>query len=160
MLTVVQFLETDESNAPKGGWKNKLCTRALRKIGFIDNRIVLPQAPRAREHWLVEILRENQKPNGHGCMILKPIRRVDEHERVVLLDGMYDVKKLDDIALLVPKDKTKLWVLSPSAKDSIIQSMNANAIVIDHGGDMWPRRKAAETVLEQEARRLLQDGKA
>lgn len=157
MLTVVQFLETNDEIAPKGGWKNKLCTRTLRKIGFIDNRTTLDSYPRPREHWLVEILRENQKANGHGCLILKPIRRIDEPDQTPLLHGMYELKKVDDVVVLVPNDKSKFWVLSPKAKDAIIQSMKANAIVIDHGGSMWQRRKSAEAFLEQEAKKLLSD---
>jgi hypothetical protein len=149
--TVVLFLST-ESN---GQWKNKMQTRTMRKIGFIDNRYTGEDKPQPGEHWLVEIIRENQSSKG-GCLILHPLKKLEKEDRVPLLHGMYDMRMEDDIVVLTPHDKTKFWMLSPKAKDAILDSTKANTIVIDHGGSLWPRRKSAESVLEREAKKMLE----
>lgn len=146
--TVVLFLQTDSS----GSWKNKLYTRTLRKIGFIDNRYTGQEKPRANEHWLVDVVRENQSARG-GCLILHPIRKVTDY--VPLINGMYDLHMDGDVLIIVPHDKTKNWVLSPKAKSSFLEATKANTIVIDHGGTLWPRRKSPESILEKEAKKLL-----
>jgi hypothetical protein len=150
--TVVLFLPTDNGT---GQWKNKMQTRTMRKIGFIDNRYTGEARPQPGEHWLVEIIRENQSAKG-GCLILHPVEKIEKDNRVPLLHGMYDMRMEDDIVILTPHDKTKYWMLSPKAKDAILASTKANTIVIDHGGELWPRRKSVESVLEREARKLLE----
>lgn len=156
MLTVVQFLETTDS--PSGSWKNRIYTRTLRKIGFIDNRISTDGvSPKPREHWLVKVVRENQQADGKGCLILKPIRKIEESEQTPLLHGEYSIEYIDDVVILHPPDPTKFWVFSPKAKGKILESVNANVLVISHGGTLWPRRKPATQFLDQEARKLLED---
>lgn len=154
MKTVVLFMRTGttEHGSP---WKNRLWTRTLRKIGFIDNRYTGAEKPRADEHWLVEVIRENQSRKG-GCLILTPIRKVETHERVPLVHGMYDIRVEGDVLVLVPHDKTKYWVISSEAKSSILAATKANTIIIDHGGELWNKRPSAEVVLEREARKLLE----
>lgn len=158
MLTVVQFLETENNSGQP--WKNKLYTRSLRKIGFIDNRISMDVAPKAREHWLVKILRENTKENGKGCLILKPIRKIEESEQTPLLHGEYKIESHDDVIVIHPPDTSKFWVFSPKAKANILHAANANVLVICHGGSMWPRRKSAEAFLEQVARTITDEERA
>jgi hypothetical protein len=150
--TVVLFLSTDSDAAQ---WKNKMQTRTLRKIGFIDNRYVGEARPLPGEYWMVEIIRENKSSKG-GCLILHPIQKIRKEEGVPLLHGMYDMRTEDDIVVLVPHDKDKYWMLSPKAKDAILAATKANTIVIDHGGPMWTRRRSAEDVLEQEAKKILE----
>lgn len=142
------------TNKDGNAWKNRLWTRTLRKIGFIDNRYLGPEKPQADEHWLVEVVRENQSRKG-GCLILHPIRKIEKHERVPLVHGMYDIRIEEDILILVPHDKTKFWVNSSEAKSSILAATKANTIIIDHGGELWTKRPSAETVLEREAKKLL-----
>lgn len=155
MITVVQFHPTE----PSGNWKNKLWTRTLRKIGFVDNRYTGPLKPAPGEDWLVEVVRENQgkgqASGGGGCLILRPIKKLERHEQAPLIHGMYELKLEDDIVVLTPKDLTKFWVISPQAKNSILQATKANTIIINHGGNLWPRRRSAESLLEQEAKKLL-----
>ena len=153
MLTVVQFNQTGDS--PNGSpWKNSLYTRTLRKIGFIDNRIQLEPPPKAGEHWLVKVVRENSSTNSKGCLILQPIRKIDESELTPLLHGEYTVTVQDDIIILNPPDPKKFWVLRPRAKDSLIRSGDANVIVINHGGTLWSRRRPADDVLRSATQSL------
>jgi hypothetical protein len=160
VITVVQFHPTDST----GNWKNKLWTRTLRKIGFVDNRYTGPAKPEPGEDWLVEVLRENQGRkappstdgrSGGGCLILRPIRKLEQKELLPLIHGMYELRTEEDIVILTPHDKAKFWVISPQTKNAILATTKANTIIIDHGGNLWPRRKSAESLLEQEASKLL-----
>ncbi len=159
MRTVVYFVKSNDNKK----WKNRIHTKSMRRIGFIDNRHpTTPPYPRANEHWLVEILRENQNDSG-GCFILKPIECV-EGKQVPLVHGMYDLDVKDDAVILTPREEPeasstdkKFWVISPKAKRAILSACEARAIVIKYDGDMWPKRRPAESVLESEARRLLGD---
>lgn len=154
MKTVVLFMRTG-TNESGEAWKNRLWTRTLRKIGFIDNRYTGAARPQADEHWLVEVVRENQSAKG-GCLILHPLRKIEKHERVPLVHGMYDMRMEEDVLVLVPHDKTKFWVISSEAKSAILSATKANTIIIDHGGSLWTKRPSAESVLEREAKKLLE----
>jgi hypothetical protein len=166
---VVLFVSTNrKGDAPEGGWKNSIYTRSLRKIGFIDNRY--PKSgpyPKNNEYWKAEIMRENMTANG-GCFILKPIRKVGDQfdndgavpinpseDLLPLVVGMYELEDVDGAVVITPHDKTKLWVMSPVAKKAILDSTNAQSLVINHGGTLWPRRRPAETIVENEAKKLL-----
>jgi hypothetical protein len=164
MQTVVLFVSTGRKDQPTGGWKNKIYTRSLRKIGFIDNRYPKDGAfPKDDEHWLVEIVRENMNDKG-GCFILRPVQMVPRDDLMPLVHGSYEMRQDEDAVIITPNDKAKFWVMSPSAKRSILEaygaetpSGNARALVIDHGGSMWTRRAPPEAVMENEAKKLLQD---
>ena len=153
MRTIVLFVDNrrTEEDAPK----NRVITRTLRKVGFIDTRYprTLPY-PKAEEHWLVEISRENLSDHG-GCFIITPIRKVLAEEREPLVHGMYTIVNRDDSVIIEPNDKDKFWVMSPVAKKSILDATEgARSIVIDHGGGPWPRRSPAEGVISAGARKL------
>lgn len=154
MRTVVFF----HPNRHKNDVKNRIVTRSMKRLGLIDSRLDPEKAPypKANEHWLVEVLRENQGNDGGGCFILKPLERV-EGKQVPLILGMYDLEVVGDAVIVTPHDMTKFWVMSPNAKKAILDACEARAIIIKHGGDLWPRRRPAESVLESEAKRLLKD---
>lgn len=156
MNTVVMFVTTGRADeSAGGGWRNRLYTRSLRKIGFIDH--LYPKDgdyPEPNEHWLVEILRENQNDRG-GCFILRPVRLVRDHG--VLVHGMYEISLHDNCVILTPHDGSKFWVMSPAAKKAILDAHpGASALVINHGGESWQKRRAAESFLASEAKRLLE----
>jgi len=160
MNTVVMFVATGKSKTsvtPEGGWRNRLYTRSLRKIGFIDNRYPKDGVyPKPNEHWLVEILRENQNERG-GCFILRPLRLVNDHG--VLVHGMYEIAVTDGCVILTPNDTdpTKFWVMSPAAKKAVLDAhVGASSLLINHGGEPWQKRRAAESFLASEAKRLLE----
>lgn len=157
MKTVVQFVSTGRrGDAPEGGWRNKLYSRSLRKIGFVDNRHPKDGPyPQNEEHWFVEIVRENLSANGGGCFILKPLRLIPTEELMPLVVGMYEIATVDDAIIITPHDHTKMWVMSPKAKEAILSSSSAASLVINHGGSLWPRRKPAESLVEKEAKKLL-----
>ena len=152
MRTVALFV----SNGKARQGQNNVYTRSMRKIAFIDNRHLKKDGyPKVDEYWLTEIVRENQGNNG-GCFIVKPLEPVKKDDLVPLVHGMYDLRMDEDAIIITPRDQSKLWVLSPEAKRAILRSSpNARALVIDQGGDMWPRRKPPESVIESEARKLL-----
>jgi len=170
MKTVVLFVATNRrGDAPEGGWRNSLYTRSLRKIGVINNQHPRDgDYPQNNEYWLVEILRENLTANG-GCFILKPLRKVGNHvgqeavptnpaeDILPLVIGMYEMETVDGAVIITPhdNDKTKMWVMSPLAKKAIVDASDAQSFVINHGGTLWPRRRPAETVVENEAKKLL-----
>lgn len=164
MRTVVQFIRNHRTKGkPDEHGRNRMYSRSLRKIAFIDNRHPASQGmPAHNEHWLVDIVRENQNDKG-GCFILKPLMKVPEDELMPLVHGMYEMENDDDAILLTPTDTEKFWVLSPLAKKSILEETpNARALVIVHGSDkdqrkMWTRRRPPESLMEQEARALLSE---
>jgi hypothetical protein len=162
MKTVVLFVETGRNGSPKNGWKNKIYTRDLRKIGFIDNRYMEDnpdKMPGGEEYWLVKILRENQSRYGKGCFILRPIKRIVEDDLLPLVHGMYDMRLDEGSVVIEPHNKEQFWIMSPAAKKAIQSAFGegSDAVVIDHGGGMWARRKPAEDVVEDAAERILKE---
>lgn len=147
MNTVVLFVESRQS------YKNKVISRSLRKVSFIDNRLLEEALPKPEEHWFVEIVRENLSDDG-GCFILKPLHLVPQDQLVPLLHGMYDLQIAHDSVVVNPKDMTKKWVMSPVAKRSILESTGCHSFVINHGGGPWRRRKKLSDVLAQETESL------
>ena len=104
MRTVVLFVSTGRKFEPAGGWKNKLYTRSLRKIGFIDNRYPKDGPyPKDEEHWEVEIVRENMNARG-GCFILKPIQKLEEDQLYPLIVGSYEMKQDEDAVIITPEE--------------------------------------------------------
>ena len=168
MKTVVLFVATNRrGDAPEGGWRNSLYTRSLRKIGVIDNRHPRGgEYPANNEYWTVEIMRENLTVNG-GCFILKPLKKVGDHigqeavpidpkeDLLPLVIGMYEMETVEGAVIITPHDRSKMWVMSPLAKKAIVDASNAQSFVINHGGTLWPRRRPAEAVVENEAKKLL-----
>lgn len=152
MQTVVSFVVGD-----KGKYKNKLYSRSMGKFTFVDNQYPREGAyPRREEHWLVEIVRENLSKAGPGCFIIQPIRLIPESERVPLIHGMYDLKIDEDAVLVIPKNMTKLYVMSRATKEALVNGTpGARALVIAQGGEMWPRRRPAESVFEDEVKKLV-----
>lgn len=142
-------------NRRQQGDRNSVITRTLRKVGFIDNKYPRDSSyPNPNEHWLVEIARENTASSG-GCFILEPVRMLEEHEYNSLVHGMYTIEMIDDAILLTPEDDAEgeYWVISPEAKRSILESTpGARSIVINHGGEHWKKRRAAESILSDSAK--------
>ena len=168
MNTVVLFVATNRrGDAPEGGWRNSIYTRSLRKIGFIDNRFLKENTtlPQRDEYWLVEIVRENM--TGGGSFILKPLRKVGDQigtaavpvdknaDLLPLVVGMYEMEVVEGSVVITPHDQTKLWVMSPNAKKAIVEASKAQSLIINHGGVLWPRRRPAESLVENEAKKLL-----
>ena len=157
MKTVVQFIKNPRARKGRKGGNNSVFTRSLRKVAFIDNRYSRRDLPQHNEHWLVDIIRENQNDNG-GCFILKPLQVIPSSDLMPLLHGMYDLRLDDDAIIIKPHDNTKFWVMSPQAKKSILdETKGARALVIFHGGRMWQRRDPPESLLEREAQSLLEE---
>jgi len=156
MKTIVQFIRNHRTGEPEDNGRNRMYSRSLRKIGFIDNRYPTESPwPHHDEHWLVEIVRENQNDNG-GCFILQPIQKVTKDELMPLLHGMYEIQADEDAVILVPHDSGHFWVMSPKAKKSILtETEGARALVISHGGMIWQRRRPPESLVESEAKLLL-----
>ena len=151
MKTVVQFIK---NRSPGSDGRNQVFSRSLRKVAFIDSRFDGPVDPRPGEHWFVEIIRENESKNG-GCFVLKPIHRILKSELCPLVHGMYDMTNDGDAIILKPKEEGKFWVMSPTSKQLIAWD-GIRVVVIDHGGPMWQRRRPASSVMEDEAKRLLE----
>jgi hypothetical protein len=151
MKTVVQFLVNNKGSAKT---KNGLYTRSLRKIGVVDSRSDRAQSPKPKEHWLVEIVRENLSDDGNGCFILKPLERVDITPGSTLLHGDYEMSVVGDSVILTPHDDSKPWVMSDDAKVSILEETKTRSCVISHGGPLWPRRPPATSALSAEALKL------
>lgn len=151
MNTVVQFIK---NRSPGAGGRNQVFSRSLRKVAFIDNRFEGPVHPKPGEHWFVEIVRENQSENG-GCFVLKPIHCIPKSSLSPLVHGMYDMHTDGDAIILRPKETGKFWVMSPTSKQLITWD-GIRVVVIDHGGPMWQRRRPAASVMENEAKRLLE----
>jgi hypothetical protein len=163
MKTVVQFIRNHRTGEPEDNGRNRMYTRSLRKIGFIDNRY--PRSapwPKHNEHWVVEIPREKQNDKG-GCFILKPFGDgpIKEDDLMPLVHGMYTISGDEDAVLITPNDTGKTWVMSPAAKKAILaETPDARALVIVHGTTeedrkMWQRRRPPESLMEQEAKALL-----
>lgn len=151
MNTVVLFVESRQP------FKNKVISRSLRKVSFIDNRFLETNLPKPDEHWFVEIVRENLSDDG-GCFILKPLYLVPQDQLVPLLHGMYDLEIVNDAVVVNPKDPSpKKWVMSPVAKRSILESTGCHSFVINHGGGPWRRRKKLSDVLAQETELLIKE---
>ena len=158
MRTVVLFVLTGrQGKQPAEGWRNKLYTRSLKKVGFIDNRhLTRDGMPRADEHWLVEIIRENQSKKG-GCYILKPLEYISNDDLSPLIHGMYEMAEKDGVVMITPHDQSKNWVMSPKAKhDIMLEYPGTKSIIINLGGDMWASRMSAEDVMAAEAKRMLE----
>jgi hypothetical protein len=145
--TVVLF---EESRVPS---KNRVISRSLRKVAFIDNRLLDAPSPNPGEHWLVEIVRENLSDDG-GCFILRPLSRVPPDDLAPLLHGMYDLEVVHDSVVVNPKDPTKKWAMSIAAKRAILDSTGCHSFVINQGGGPWRRRKKLSDVLAQETQSL------
>lgn len=107
--TVVKFYENhDENNA------NKLFTKSLRKIGFIDKKWSESdhkETPEDHEFWLVDIVHETCSGEPKGCFILHPIRKVDADSLNRLLPGMYSEEDHNGCMILEPKVGGVNWLL-------------------------------------------------
>ena len=163
MKTVVQFIRNHRFGSEEDNGRNRIYARTLRKIGFIDNRY--PRSaplPKHNEHWFVEIVRENQNDRG-GSFILRPISGpIPPEDLNPLIHGGYEITNDDDAVLITTKDPSKPWVMSPDAKKAILaETPNARALIIIHGETtddrkMWQRRRPPESLIETEAKALLE----
>jgi len=159
MRTVVLFRQNPKGNS----FRNALYTRTLRKVGIIgvqyvddDDSEVRKVSPRNREHWLVEIVRENLAPSGNGCFILKPLEQVDPKTFAPLVHGMYEMSVDADALILTPQDQTKLWEFSQWARNSLLaETPGARSVVVNQGGPMWARRPPSDFVVSRAAKSLL-----
>ena len=156
MNTVVSFV-WNRANVAKADARNRIYTRSLRKVGFIDNRS-MGALPQNEEHWLVKIVRENQSATKvGGCFILRPLQKIPEAELQPLLHGMYEFAVHQDAVVLTPHDPTKFWVMTPEAKVAILDATNARSFIINHGGPLWERRSPAVDALAHETSKLKLD---
>ena len=115
--TVVKFYENHKpSNA------NKLFTKTLRKIGFIDNDWLHQQPdlqPQDHEFWLVDVVHETCHGEGKGCFLMHPIRAVDANNLNWLLPGMYREETHDGLVLLEPNNGGFHWLVSRRLKHAV-----------------------------------------
>jgi hypothetical protein len=148
METVVLFLHNRQG-------QNKIFTRTLRKVAFIDNRHPKGKLyPKHNEYWVVSIVRENENDTG-GSFILKPLYRIEKQQVQPLVHGMYDIQLDNDAIILTPKEAGKFWAMSPNAKTTLLQEHpNSRSVVINHGGSIWQRRPAPNQVLQREMKRI------
>lgn len=153
MKTVVQFYW---NKANTGKDRNRLYTRTLRRIGFIDVRTPPELTPKNGQFWLVDIIRENLSARRDGgCFILKPIQQVEPEP---LIHGMYTMAVDNNSVILTPGDMTKFWVMSHKGKASFLETIpEAQSVVISHGGPLWPRRKPPSDVMDKEIKSLDQE---
>ena len=146
MQTIVSFL-TNKNVGQR--YDNRLFTRSLLKIGLIDSAYVGPM-PKAKEHWVVEIVRENIRPNG-GSFLLRPVKLVTDHKP--LLVNRYDMAVKNDAVIVTPKELGPNWVMSPIAKAEIARSFGVATLVLSHdGGSDWERRSSPDDVLAKAAK--------
>jgi hypothetical protein len=106
------------------------------------------------------VVRENlsYKPN-RGCFIVNPIRVVAKSEIETLSDGTYDTQVVDHTLVLVPHDLTKLWALTPKAKQVLLTTHKAAAILISQDGETtWKRREQPASFLQQSQKLIIKSG--
>lgn len=115
--TVVKFYENhDPSNI------NKLFSKTLRKIGFIDQEWLNEQPerqPQDHEFWLVDVVHETCHGEGKGCFLLHPLRPVEAETLNWLLPGMYSEEIHDGLVLLEPNNGGIHWLVSRRLKQAV-----------------------------------------
>lgn len=148
MRSIVSFIANRKNDGRRG---NPTLTKSFGRVGFIDYGYSGTQ-PKPGEHWMVAIQRENLSAAG-GAFVIRPIEQVKEYEPLQI--NGYTLSQFHDVVLVMPKNPGN-WVLSPSAKASILRATpEANAIVISLDGDTtWERRPPPEQVLSRMANAL------
>ena len=149
MRTICSFVENRRN---EGRRNNPVFTRSMGRVGFVDYGYS-GTMPLAGEHWLVSIQRENLSSNG-GSFVIRPLEKIKEVEPLQI--NGYTLLTRNDAVIVLPKQQGN-WVMSPSAKASILTaSPNCAAIVISMDGDtQWERRAPPENLLTKMASNLL-----
>ena len=103
---------------------NKLMTKTLLKVGFIDNdwldKSNGARVPADGEFWLVDVVHETCASQAKGCFLLHPIRLVDSTALNRLLPGMYEEHHEEGCLVLEPKTGGINWLLPLTHKKSIV----------------------------------------
>lgn len=122
--------------------KKALVSKTLGKIAFLSreyqNRdlVVHPN-----EYWVVDIINETIRERG-GSFWVNPVRRL-EKPPIPLVAGAFEVKYIDDVALVVPNQPSERWTFPGYQRDVCITQYVSSVIVdIERAGKLDFVRRA------------------
>ena len=148
MKTICSFVPNQRN---EGRRNNPVFSRSLGRVGFVDYGYS-GTMPKSGEHWLVSLQRENLSTSG-GSFVIRPLEKVIECEPLQI--NGYTLSYFNDTVVVLPKTAGN-WVMSPSAKASILTaSPDCAAIIISLDGEKeWERRAPPEGLLTKMASML------
>ena len=148
MRTICSFVPNQRN---EGRRHNPVFSRSMGRVGFVDYGYS-GAMPKPTEHWLVAVQRENLSSSG-GSFVIRPLSKVVDCEPLQI--NQYTLAYFHDTVVVLPKTPGN-WVMSPSAKSSIVSaSPDCAAIIISLDGEKeWERRAPPEGVLAKMARML------
>ena len=82
---------------------NKLTTRTLGKIGFVDKKFSNIRV-QEDEIWRVRILDENQPGADRGCFLLEPLHKLERTKIAYVIPGVTSQRIVNGIMVLVPEE--------------------------------------------------------
>lgn len=150
MATIVKFRSRKASkkrrNVKPRGAAPDLLTRTCMKIGVVDVNWVPPKdfiMPQAEEWWIVHIVHETHPGINRGCLIMRPISKVDIASMNILVPGFFEKDQPNPGTLVVtPKnDPHGLWYLPLKLKNKMMSQMGLSLIVANLGGSYWGKDK-------------------
>lgn len=117
------------------------------KIGVIDDKWKPPKdfkLPQSGEWWLVFIVHETSLGSNRGCLIMRPISKIDINSANFLLPGFYDSWQPNPGTLIVtPKyNENGHWHLPLTLKNDLMNKLGLALIVVKLGGEYWKNDKS------------------
>ena len=153
MATIVKFRSRKASrkkrNVKPRGVVPDLLARTCMKIGVVDVNWVPPKdfvLPNPEEWWIVHIVHETHPGRNKGCLILRPISKVENGSMNILLPGFFDQYCPNPGTMIVtPKnDPHGMWYLPLKLKNTMMAQMGLSLIVANLGGAYWGKDKDTE----------------
>jgi len=140
MFCVLRFWANPDSNN-----QNKLLSRTLGKISFIDNNYQGPR-PQDGEFWLSDIVSEIKPSQVGGCFLCEPFQKVDYNDLVPISPLSCTVNRvfksiltIDPVCRETPDRRPIPWILTLNHKTKLMTS-EIVAVIVNLGGTYWQRR--------------------
>ena len=117
------------------------------KIGVVDDHWVPPEGfaiPEPEEWWLVHIVHETNPGVNRGCLIMRPVSKVEMGSMNRLIPGFFTTEQPNPGTLVItPKhDPHGHWYTPLKLKNELMAKMGLSLIVVNLGGAYWGKDKA------------------
>lgn len=112
--------------------KNRILTKTLGKVGFIDSqyRGILPSD---EEFWFssIDSMVTKGSPSS-GIFVLTPIKRIERDDICYLTHGMYDIEDDAGVRYVMPKIKEAWWVMSLQDRRLLFGDRIHAVVIVNH----------------------------
>lgn len=115
--------------------KNRILTKTLGKVGFIDSqyRGILPSD---EEFWFASIDSMVTKGSpSSGIFVLTPIKKIDRNDICYLTHGMYSYEDDAGVRYVFPKMKNAWWVMSLQDRRLLFNDKIHAVVIVNHDHD-------------------------